>query len=184
MSILFVSVNRSFDDDGSTFTLARLAECVRGDWALSASKAGQADVVVAVWRAEPIAAWSLVGAYPALSPSDEERVPDKGPWSLSTSPPRCRLSLGEPLPVLPRYRNVPNMRRGVAIELRHTTSWRVKDPKALGGWRPHTSEEHPHSNVPDWMAQCACGWATSADGLTNSQVRKLVKEHKALANAS
>jgi hypothetical protein len=116
---LFVSVNKSFESEENvgTSTLAELADCVRGDWALSASKAGQAEIVVAVYHAEPVGAWELKGAYPAHDPADEERPPGGEPWDLSSSPPRCRLSLGEPMALIPQYRDLPNLRRGVALVL-------------------------------------------------------------------
>lgn len=104
--VLFVSVARSFD---SSFTLAQLEPWVSSAWATTVAKAEACDRIIAVADNQPVGAWRVRGAYPTdesfrLSNGDER--------------PRVGLSLGDPLPILPEYLDVPLMRRGVRdIEL-------------------------------------------------------------------
>jgi len=108
--ILFVSVNQSFRD---TFDLRELEVWVERAWAITASKAGACERVVAVKDGEPVAAWRLRATFP----TDETYAMSDG-----STRPRTGLALGEPLPVLPAYRDaVPPLRRGVAVTEVDTT---------------------------------------------------------------
>ena len=57
--------------------------------------------MVAVFRARPVAAWRLRGAFYRGYTRDGQR--------------RCALSLGDPLPLLPEYDQIPGLRSGAAI---------------------------------------------------------------------
>lgn len=103
--ILFVSVNKSFDDD--TMSVRDLEPWVERAWAVSVAKASEADRVVAVVEDEPIAAWRVRDAFP----TDETYRLSNG-----DTRPRVGLSLGDPLPVISPYREVPALRRGVATK--------------------------------------------------------------------
>ena len=102
--VLFVSVHQSFDD---AYTLAELEPWVASAWAITASKAERADRVVAVWDGTPIAAWRVRGAYA----TDETYRLSNG-----DTRPRVGLAVGDPLPILPDYYDVPALRRGVAVK--------------------------------------------------------------------
>lgn len=102
--ILFVSVNKTFDD---TFDLRQLEVWAERAWALTVAKASQCERVVAVKEGEPVAAWRLRGAFP----TDETYLVTGGDTRYRTG-----LALGEPLPILPAYRTgAPTLRRGVAV---------------------------------------------------------------------
>ena len=102
--VLFVSVNQSFRD---TYDLRQLEVWVERAWAITASKAGACERVVAVKDGEPVAAWRLRATFA----TDETYAMSDG-----STRPRTGLALGEPLPVLPAYRTaVPPLRRGVAV---------------------------------------------------------------------
>lgn len=105
-SVLFVSVNASFN---SSYSIAELESCVERAWAISVAKAAACDRVVAVFEGEPVAAWRLRGAFA----TDEI-------YNLSNGDtrPRVALSLGDPLPILSAYRDVPVLRRGARVEER------------------------------------------------------------------
>lgn len=100
--LLFVSINRTFDH---AYTLPQLAPWVARAWKTTPAKAEQCDRVIAVFHGEPVAAWRLRGAFYA-----EET------WGDGHR--RVALSLGDPLPILPAYRNVPMLRAGVALATR------------------------------------------------------------------
>lgn len=101
--VLFVSVNQSFDPAMSN---ADLEPWVERAWAISVRKAESVDRVVAVMAGEPLCAWRVLGAFATaetylVSPGDTRQ--------------RVGLSLGETLPVLRAYRDVPALRHGVAV---------------------------------------------------------------------
>lgn len=99
--ILFVSVNRSFNEG---MDLAQLEACAAEAWDVTVSQASACDRVVAVFNngdgAVPVGAWRLRGAFAS------EKIPQPGHH-------RTGLALGEPLPVLAAYRELPSLRRGV-----------------------------------------------------------------------
>lgn len=100
--LLFVSVNKSLKP---TFTLAQLASWVERAWVLTPAKASQCDRVIPVFAGSAVAAWRLRGAY----------YLDEYTWGDGHR--RIALSLGEPLPVLPRYQDLAAtavLRRGAA----------------------------------------------------------------------
>jgi hypothetical protein len=102
--VLYVSVNKTFR---RWLTMSELEPWVARAWALTVARAMTCDRVVAVFEGEPIGAWRLRGAFP----TDET-------WSTTGGPrPRIGLSLGELLPVLPEYRDVPALRRGSATRV-------------------------------------------------------------------
>jgi hypothetical protein len=104
--VLFVSVAQSFDP---TFTLAQLEPWVARAWATTVAKAAACDRIIAVAGNQPVGAWRVRGAHP----TDETFLLSNG-----DERPRVGLSLGDPLPILAEYRDVPVMRRGVVdIEL-------------------------------------------------------------------
>ena len=102
--VLFVSVQQSFD---SGFSLAQLEPWVASAWAVSVSKASVVDRVVAVVDGEPVACWRVRGAFA----TDEVYRLSNG-----DTRPRVGVALGDPLPILPEYREVPALRRGVAVK--------------------------------------------------------------------
>jgi len=101
--VLFVSVNQSFN---RAATLPQLEPWVERGWAISVAKASACDRVVAAAEGRPVAAWRLRGAYP----TDETYI-----VGTSTRP-RVGLSLGDPLPLLPEYFDMPALRHGVATK--------------------------------------------------------------------
>jgi len=100
--VLYVSVAQSFDPG---FSLAELEPWVERAWAISVAKASACDRVVAVHENAPVGAWRIRGAYPT---SETYRL------SNGDERPRAGLSLGDPLPILPAYCDVPVLRRGAA----------------------------------------------------------------------
>jgi hypothetical protein len=100
-SVMFVSVNKTFDP---TFTLSQLEPWVERAWAMTVAKASGCDRVVAVYAGAPVACWRIRSAFPT-----EETYETTG-----GSRPRIGLSLGEPLPVLAAYLEVPALRHGSA----------------------------------------------------------------------
>jgi hypothetical protein len=99
---LFVSLNQSYDPAAS---IPEIEPSVERAWPLTVAKASSCDRVVAVFEGLPIAAWRLRGAFA----TDETYI-------VSGSPrPRVGLSLGDPLPILRSYLEVPPLRRGVAV---------------------------------------------------------------------
>jgi hypothetical protein len=100
--VLYVSINKMFK---ASFSLSELEPWAERAWPLTVAKAAACDRVVAVFEGEPVAAWRLRGAFPTA----ELYEVTKGRTS-----PRVGLSLGDPLPILPAYREVPGLRRGVA----------------------------------------------------------------------
>lgn len=102
-AILFVSVNRSFRP---TCTVSELESCVERAWPISVAKASTCDRVVAVVNGEPIAAWRVRAIY---ATDETYRV------SNDQTRPRIGISLGDPLPILPEYRQSVGLRRGVAV---------------------------------------------------------------------
>ncbi|MDQ2814350.1 MAG: hypothetical protein M3Z75_21405 [Actinomycetota bacterium] len=100
--VLYVSVAQSFDPG---FSLAELEPWVERAWAISVAKASACDRVVAVHENAPVGAWRIRGAYPT---SETYRV------SNGDERPRAGLSLGDPLPILPAYCDIPVLRRGAA----------------------------------------------------------------------
>lgn len=100
--VLFASVNKSFDPSMSN---AELERCVERAWAISVSKAASVDRVVAVFQGEPLCAWRVRGVYA----TNETYLISTGTRH------RIALSLGESLPILSAYRDVPALRHGVAV---------------------------------------------------------------------
>ena len=98
-SVLFVSVTDTFRP---AMTLAELETCAERAWALTVAKAVTCDRVVAVDGDCALGAWRLRGAYP----TDERYYHGERP--------RIALALGEALPVLRDYHDVPGLRRGCA----------------------------------------------------------------------
>lgn len=101
-TVMFVSVNESFDPNMS---LPELEPWVAGDWATTVAKASAADRVIAVHDHRVRAAWRARGAFP------------HGTYQLSNGDtrPRVALALGDPLPLLDVYDNIPPLRRGCAV---------------------------------------------------------------------
>lgn len=156
-SVLFVSVAQTFDE---TCSLPELEPWVERAWPLTVAKAATCDRVVAVFRNEPVGAWRLRGAFP----TDETYIVSQG------SPrPRIGLALGDPLPILSAYRDVPPLRRGVCVAQRDV------EPLPATKIQPHDFD--PDGPDPDehvvttydgggmfYGARCACGWeATHSD---------------------
>lgn len=100
-TVLFVSVNQTFHPG---FTLSQLEPWVERAWAMTVAKASACDRVVAVYAGNPVACWRIRSAFP----TDETYETTGGPR------PRVGLSLGEPLPILQEYLDVPVLRRGSA----------------------------------------------------------------------
>jgi hypothetical protein len=117
--VLFVSVAHTFRRDD---TLIDLAPWVARAWAqLTPTKAEMSDRVVAVSEREPVAAWRLRGAYYV-----EETWGNEGKR-------RVAFSLGDPLPILPQYRNPPDLRRGWGDDERDVPPLRAeRDESRIG----------------------------------------------------
>jgi hypothetical protein len=98
----FVSVNQSFDPHQ---TVAELEFYAAGNWAIGVTKAIEAERVVAVFEGYPVAAWRSRGAYAV----DETYI------VVDQERPRVAFALADPLPLIPEYRDVPALRRGIAI---------------------------------------------------------------------
>jgi len=103
LPVLFVSVNRTFNAD---YSLPDLEPWVERAWPLTVTKTASCDRVVAVVQGEPVAAWRLRGAFP----TDETYA-----VSEAATSPRIGLALGDALPILSAYRDVPALRRGVCV---------------------------------------------------------------------
>lgn len=101
-NVLFVSVNRSFDP---RFTLSQLEPWVDRAWAMTVAKAASCDRVVAVAFNSPVACWRIRNAFPSKHTYQ----------TTGGERPRVELSLGEPLPVLPEFREIPSLRHGAAV---------------------------------------------------------------------
>jgi hypothetical protein len=101
--VLFVSVNQSFNQ---AFTLPELEVWVERAWAISVEKARSCDRVIAIFEGAPVAAWRLRGAF----------VTDQT-YLLATGDtrPRIGLGLGDPMPILSAYNDVPSLRHGVGV---------------------------------------------------------------------
>jgi hypothetical protein len=99
---MFVSVNKSFDP---SMTMSQLARCAEKAWAVSLPKARSCDRLVAVKEGNPLASWELHGAYP----TDEKYETTGGDRA------RIGLVLGDPVPLLPQYFEIPGLRHGVAV---------------------------------------------------------------------
>ncbi len=102
-TVLFVSVKKSFNP---AYNLSQMEPYVERAWAMTVAKAASCDRVVAVLEGEPIAAWPIRATYPT-----EEMYATSG-----GERPRVGLSLGDPLPILPAYRDVPALRHGSAAK--------------------------------------------------------------------
>jgi hypothetical protein len=152
-SVLFVSVAQTFDETG---TLAELEPWVERAWPLTVSKAASCDRVVAVFCGEPVGAWRLRGAFP----TDETYVVSRG-----ETRPRIGLALGDPLPILPAYRDVPALRRGVCVkecDVLRLPKERIEPPD----FDPDGPDQDEHvitrgnAGGMFYPARCSCGWET------------------------
>lgn len=99
--VMFVSVNKTFSP---SFTLAELEPWVERAWAMTVAKASACDRVVAVYDQVPVGCWRIRSVFA----TQETYETTGGPRQ------RVGLSLGEPLPVLRAYTEVPVLRRGSA----------------------------------------------------------------------
>lgn len=102
--VVFVSVEQTFDE---SMTIPELEERASWAWGTTVQAVKDADRVVAVKSQRPVAAWVLRGAYPTASYTYSKGNGDERP--------RIALDLGDPLPILPAYGEVPNMRRGIRV---------------------------------------------------------------------
>jgi hypothetical protein len=126
---------------------------------LTVAKAVSCDRVVAVFRGEPVGAWRLRGAFP----TDETYVVSQG-----GTRPRIGLALGDPLPILSAYRDVPALRRGVCVAKRDVQPLpqeHIQPP----GFNPdgpdpdeHVIETHDGGGQ-FYSARCSCGWEAHSD---------------------
>lgn len=102
---LFVSVNRTLPPLLPMPSLDDMRKSVSGHWACTAKHAAKCDLVIAVFRGKPVAAWRLVDAHPA---SDAQET--YGPYDRR----RTTLVLGEPVALLVDSGSVPSLRSGIA----------------------------------------------------------------------
>lgn len=102
MRVMFVSVNKSYDE---SMTMSELARCAEKAWPVSLPKARACERLVAVKDGLPLASWELHGAYPT------EEVYE----TVGGDRARVGLVLGDPVPLRPSYFDSPGLRRGVAI---------------------------------------------------------------------
>lgn len=101
MSVVFVSVNKSYEPGMNADELARVAHKA---WPITLATGQRMDHLVAVLSGQPLMAWPVIDAYA----TDETYRTNGGPR------PRIGFALGGPVPVRPEW-NIPldNMRRGV-----------------------------------------------------------------------
>lgn len=103
MSVVFVSVNQSYE---TGMTADQLAKVAHRAWPLSLATAARMDHLVAVRHDLPLMAWPVLDAYA----TDEDYQTNGGPR------PRIGFALGAPIPLKPEWHDVPAMRRGVAYD--------------------------------------------------------------------
>lgn len=103
MSVVFVSVNQSYN---AAMTADELARVAHRAWPLSLDTGRRMEFLVAVHRDRPLMAWPVLEAYK----TDETYETNGGPR------PRIGFALGAPVPLKPDWHDVPSMRRGVAYD--------------------------------------------------------------------
>lgn len=104
MKALYVSVNETFEP-GRT-PMSELEKHASYAWRVTRAKADECQLVVAMYKGAPVAAWELLMTYT----SDE-------PWDSTghRSTKRTGFVLGEPLPLSPELHRNPTLRNGVAV---------------------------------------------------------------------
>jgi hypothetical protein len=103
MSVVFVSVNQSYESGMTADELVRVAHRA---WPLSMATAGRMDYLVAVRENLPLMAWQVLDAYPT----------DETYQTTGGARPRIGFALGAPVPMKPEWHDIPAMRRGVAYD--------------------------------------------------------------------
>lgn len=101
MSVVFVSVNKSYESGMNADELAQVAHKA---WPITLATGQRMDHLVAVLSGQPLMAWPVLDAYA----TDETYRTNGGPR------PRIGFALGGPVPVRPEWNiALDNMRRGV-----------------------------------------------------------------------
>lgn len=103
MSVVFVSVNQSYEAGMTADELARVSHRA---WPLSIATASRMEFLVAVRHDRPLMAWHVLSAFT----TDETYQTNGG------ARPRIGFALGGPVPLKPDWHEVPAMRRGVAYD--------------------------------------------------------------------